>query len=449
MNAKILLIAPLACAWGCGLEFNQSVTPAAIEIAVGATGEVTVAWEGRQGNEPAYVRGELSMAPEGVAQVVSPPAEPWKWALAGGERPEETETKLTIRCLEVKSATLTVEASVFFSKDDAPSGLNRKDTVAVNCVAQSSSADGGGGDAGGNGGTLSDHFLLADSEAGIVPCSAGGCSAPIAVPSTPGFGFLLAVTRGSSFLAVGGKFSGFNSGMAFYSADGLSWTDRSPSDTLAPRSLGRVAFGGGRYVAVGESGIFHTTNGTDWAAATGGPSFSSSVKVAWGNDGGGKFVLSTGHRSVDGQTFTAATTPPTKAAGGGVAFGSGRWVALGLGSSPSQLYAYFSDDGGDTWAAGTAPGGIFQDITHAAHAAGRFVATGMQGTILYSDDGATWLSATVTGASHNLRGVAHHPTAGFMIAGGAQVFISANGIDWTAVPGDFTGRNFQGITATE
>ena len=127
-----------------------------------------------------------------------------------------------------------------------------------------------------------------------------------------------------------------------YSADGDRWreadVDRSSNRILFPQA---VAWGGGRFVAVGRSVTFlHSANGTRWREASGFVRGANLRGVTWGGD---RFVavgLSAGWgativHSADGDRWTEAfsfvSAPPWERGNvpGAVAWNGDRFVAAG------------------------------------------------------------------------------------------------------------------------
>lgn len=137
--------------------------------------------------------------------------------------------------------------------------------------------------------------------------------------------------------------------------DGLSWAvtaNPSTGDDHSPDLLRDVAFGDGVFIAVG-------------------------------GDRNAMIM-----RSTDGSTWQEDLYPAGEQWKGGVAYGAGRWVAVGgVGSTA------YSDDGGLSWSEG---GRLPQAGRDVAWGNGHFVAIGDDGMIAISTDGFTWTDATVS-----------------------------------------------------
>ncbi len=183
------------------------------------------------------------------------------------------------------------------------------------------------------------------------------------------------------FLAIGGDPGsvGSSSPLLVRSSDGVGWSDY--VSLPGKHILRRLAFGDGRFVAVGDRGRRSTsTDGQDWLDAPDVRAIDTLVDVAFG---GGVFVgvglhglrmstrdgLNWGHRQVgeEGEHLNS------------VVWTGSKFVAVGAGAT------YFSTDG-ETWERKPnrdAP------LT-AAFGAGIFVGARWKGRLLRSDDAIEW-----------------------------------------------------------
>jgi hypothetical protein len=146
---------------------------------------------------------------------------------------------------------------------------------------------------------------------------------------------LLSITYGNgTFVAVGEKsrVDAAYPDNILISADGILWTRQ----TIGPaaKELRVVAFGDGRFVALGETNSFTSTDGVQWTSHLF-PSAAAKEKLAFGN---GHFVVVTRgpqfgtlfnsiYSSRDGETWTEHETR-TKEIMRAVAFGADRFVAV-------------------------------------------------------------------------------------------------------------------------
>ena len=190
--------------------------------------------------------------------------------------------------------------------------------------------------------------------------------------------------------------------------DGLSWTVGDAATDPSVLMYG-IAYGDGVYVApspsisAGATQAVYSTDGFTWADANTSAirDFSSCSHIAYGN---GRFVA-VGKSSYDLVMFSTdgITWQPGNTDGSledanwsGIAYGDGRFVIAGFNATGSQTR--WSDDGGLTWnqATGETPDN-YQAI---AYGNGKFVATAYKGGANYSngitystDGGETWTAA--------------------------------------------------------
>ncbi len=208
------------------------------------------------------------------------------------------------------------------------------------------------------------------------------------------------------------------------------------------------------WVAVGNWGFRAATeDGMTWATtmnpSTGNDHSPDLLRdVSWGN---GYFVAVGGDanamvmRSTDGVTWEEDLHPSGDGQWkGGVAFGGGRWVAVGgVGTT------IVSEDDGASWRAGAMR--LPSAGRNIAYGDGRFVAVGDGGTIAVSTDGDMWTDRSVGGI--RLDGVAYG--AGVWAVTGSNwngsgfdtaCFTSTDAETW--VPCGFSASRFDAVIAT-
>jgi len=259
---------------------------------------------------------------------------------------------------------------------------------------------------------------------------------------------------GGRFVAVGDR------GKMAHSADGITWTAVS-NTTFGESHIYSIAYGGGRFVAGGADGkMAHSTNGTTWTSVSDSTFANSSIiEIAYG---GGRFVAIGGGRriahSANGTTWTASGTDIF--AGGYaplncITFGNRRFV---MGRANTTCAACnpnmgYSTDGG-TWT------GVINDvfnlrtngINSIAYGDKKFIAVGGlsggaspgsgRSLIAQSSNGASWTAVT----SRNVFGTEpiYAITYGgsyFVAAGSEGRGYSANGTTWTAINSRVFGEN--------
>jgi hypothetical protein len=147
------------------------------------------------------------------------------------------------------------------------------------------------------------------------------------------------------------------SGLAIQAAMGSpfqSWHGRSPAPAF--QTLNSVAYGNGRFVAVGGDGaIVTSTNGIDWESSVS----NVSLQLRAITFGAGRFVAGGDSGvvvwSVDGLSWTRATVPATSHNILGIGFGTppdfpgGIFVAIASSASLLQNFALTSTNG-ESWA---------------------------------------------------------------------------------------------------
>jgi len=163
------------------------------------------------------------------------------------------------------------------------------------------------------------------------------------------------------------------------STDGVTWTDaqRISGNWL----LRRAAFGGGRFVGVGDRGRRSASpDGLEWTDAPGVKAIDTLVDIAYGNS----FFVGVGLHGLRMRTFDGITwSEPQRGKEGehlnSIVFAEGRFVAVGAGAT------YTSYDG-QSW---TRHDNENAPLT-CVYGAGLFVGTNWRGRILTSKDAIHW-----------------------------------------------------------
>jgi uncharacterized repeat protein (TIGR01451 family) len=232
--------------------------------------------------------------------------------------------------------------------------------------------------------------------------------------------------NGKAYVAVGSL------GEIWRSLDGYTWTRRFNPDPTFSR-LGGITWGAGQFVAVGEWGdnfqpgaVLTSPNGRHWTLRVvgtddiDGPSGLSGV--AYGN---GRYVAVGGVviTSPDAVTWTQVSGKNLQL--NAVAFGAGVFVATAVNGTMSR-----STDG-SSWTPVSLPPGVTL-LRGIAYTGTQFVAAGPLNAMLTSPDGVTWVKRAAPQGGYV--GVAASP--GLIVAvGGDKVITSPDGIVWT--PGSF------------
>src|SRR6266478_4420404 len=205
-----------------------------------------------------------------------------------------------------------------------------------------------------------------------------------------------------------------------------SWSNRASGISS---QLSDIAYGGTRFVAVGDGGkILTSEDGITWTMRDSGTSDGLSG-VAYA---GGLFVIGVNSWvspgflliSQDGVSWTRSNSGVNGALSG-LAYGNGNFVAVGgrgnITSSPD----------GTNWTQRSSGTGNF--LFEVAYGKGLFVAVGGYGssaTILTSQDGATWAAQTA-GLSEVLNGVTFGDGLFAAVGSSGDVATSSDGTNWT------------------
>lgn len=243
------------------------------------------------------------------------------------------------------------------------------------------------------------------------------------------------VVAGNASTNVTGSFS------AWSSDGGNTWTQ---DTTLGGGYYWRVAFGAGRFVAVGPSGkVVTSTSGQAWSQRSSGAGWLSGITFA-----NGRFIAygDGTTTSTDGLTWTNHLITGYNSYGllSGVAYGDGTWViAPEIQSASNGMIDAFlsSSDSGTTW---TPRQSVADKIQGIAFGANTFVAVGEAGAIYHSADAVAWTRIQAKAVA--MRAMAAGPGAvvGVSIGGGACV--SSDGISWSNVSTPTT-ENLSGVAA--
>lgn len=259
-------------------------------------------------------------------------------------------------------------------------------------------------------------------------------------PAIPGIGetwVAREVTPGNrSGMAYGnGKYVALGLDHALVSTDGQNWTRYDiPVTSLAMN----VVFGDGKFVAISQNNrdVRVSTDGQSWSKFTM-PAPGGSQRwrdVTYGN---GKFVAVTDTgttqiaTSTDGQTWTAMAAPEANA-WSDVEYCGGKFVAI---ASSGTNRAMVSADG-VSWVSAAIPG-TARSWSLLACGAGKIVALSSSGSedayVTTSTDGATWTTPTVLASGTRLQGAMAYGNGKFVIVpnGSKNVYISTNGTSWS------------------
>jgi len=211
-----------------------------------------------------------------------------------------------------------------------------------------------------------------------------------------------------------------------------------PRDSGTDYDLWDVAYGdvngSGLFVAVGGGQL--SLNGSSYgvaATSTDGASWFLTEDISrnplLGIGYGGETFVAVGRAceivTYDGTSWTKRADPDALCSAdlNDVAHSGTRFVAVG--NSGTILW---SNDG-TSWSSATS--GVSSDLYAITYGNNMFVAVGASGTILTSTDGISWESQS-SGVASDIRGVAYGDGAFVAVGDGGTVLTSGNGINWTA-----------------
>jgi hypothetical protein len=222
----------------------------------------------------------------------------------------------------------------------------------------------------------------------------------------------------------------------------LSWVRRGEGVTTS--ALNGVVFGGGKFVAVGGYVSVSSPDGVTWTRGSG-MTNNYSYAVAYGNSRyvavGYVYRSSTQSffsgiaASADGAVWTDYSPGNSIPDLRGVAFGAGRFVAVG------KSGIMFTSTDGTTWTAVSS--GTGNDLYVVRYDHGQFVAAGALGTFLISTDGVTWQNVSLASESSSVYGLIYNQnawlaiTSSFLTSSSNQskqlAWSSSDGQTWTKI----------------
>jgi hypothetical protein len=258
-------------------------------------------------------------------------------------------------------------------------------------------------------------------------------------------------TGNEKFIAAG--YGGNNNSFMAYSTDGITWV--SAINYQAPYYTRGIAWGNGRFVAVGQDAVLdkiaYSENGIAWTGV-GNSTFRSGktvatsriTSIAWGGSTGqekfivGGYVMYTENQitrgtshmaySKDGITWTAVSSTPFSSNINSIAWGGNKFVAVGDGGE----MAYSTD--GQTWTkVENSP--LKRSIKSIAWGNGKFVAGGggqYVGEMAYSTDGQIWTRVEdVASFNSHIDIIAWGNNKFIAGLGDGRLAYSPDGINWT------------------
>jgi hypothetical protein len=182
-------------------------------------------------------------------------------------------------------------------------------------------------------------------------------------------------------------------GAVYTSTDGTSWTMQPYKNYFVTQSSSYL---NGKYFRLGNEGLMVSSNGSDWSHKWGGTYneiiHEGSQYVAVGKQGGDGTIWN----SSDLTSWTPATVSARANSFNAVAYGNGKYVAVGEWNQDKTSVATSTDGSAWTVQSGVTDSTMFTDI---AFGNGKFVAVGSEGystpKLKTSVDGVTWSDPTL------------------------------------------------------
>jgi len=213
-------------------------------------------------------------------------------------------------------------------------------------------------------------------------------------------------------------------GGAFRSTDARHWV---PTTTVLPSLLHFVGQDGRQFIALNDDTVWRSSDGDNWISTRLSlQAYAAMYSVAYG---AGRYVAVGAPRmiltSTDAITWEAVTTEspnPISLGYGGVAYGNGMFVAVGIDGAAT------SPDG-RTWtpAENAASLGTLLGVTYGN--SGGFVAFGYHGAIWQSADGRRWTKAT-SPSTGILKDIAYANSEYVVVGDEAMIVTSHDGLHW-------------------
>jgi hypothetical protein len=210
-------------------------------------------------------------------------------------------------------------------------------------------------------------------------------------------------------------------GIVLYSLDSETW-QAAPSVTT--KDLYSIVFANGLFAVGGsERAILTSTNGIDWKSHSGAGA-SPNFGAAFGN---GRFVLAGGSRiyiSEEGDIWEPRLSPFDDTVSG-LTFGE---VFVGVGYDDNDVGSIFTSTDGVSWTAQTVPPN--EGLLGVGFGNGTYVAVGSVGAAAVSTNSTSWTAAT-TGTINDLWGTEYGHGAFVAVGWGGVILTSPDGSAWT------------------
>ena len=277
---------------------------------------------------------------------------------------------------------------------------------------------------------------------------AAACEGPVTPEPTPTPKPALTPNINSVAFGAGRYVAVGDEGAIFSSSDGLTWSRK---DSKTTGNLWSVIYENNLFVAVGNYNIRTSPNGEEWAERryVGEGAYLLSAVYAGGQFVivGGRSIRDTSGRltgtrgviitSVNGITWNERSLPSTVPRLNSIVYAGGKFVAAG------DRETIVTSPDGINWSR-THPSSSSSTANHLLKvipAAGGFVAVGLNGVVVTSTDGTSWTSRirapnNSEGKPKHLFSAAYKPRGNYVAVGNqGAVIYSSNGTLWRSVSG--------------
>ncbi|WP_435302842.1 beta strand repeat-containing protein, partial [Flavobacterium aestuarii] len=237
----------------------------------------------------------------------------------------------------------------------------------------------------------------------------------------------------SLYVAVGG------SGTILTSPDAVNWTTRTSGHTA---TLFSIAYGNGKFVAVGNNKITTSSDGITWSSVASTTVFANTIYLSGVRFINGNFVMVGDFGAIATSTDGTSWTKRQENALNGsdvpwlleVTFGTGTYCAV------SDEGAILTSTNLTTWTPRTS--GTTSKLTSVIYDMGKFVAAGaISVPVLTSPDGSTWTANTNPVSSVIVGGLTSTGNKFVSVGGNSTVMASPDGQAWTQVTTTGLGTN--------
>jgi hypothetical protein len=250
---------------------------------------------------------------------------------------------------------------------------------------------------------------------------------PVSLNITPTSSFMNASNGGTHYFKsfrvdnVPSACQGVDFSFSTYDSNGSAANPMFDSTTIAAKVATIYMSASNKFYPVNSGDLTVSTNSsTSFTANLDAPSGPSALvsKLT---------IQSTTHASSVGSVWTSSSNVPASSAWSSVAYGNGKFVAVGSNTAGTTGQAMYSTDGMNWTLASGVPNHSWSNVTYGN---GKFVAVGWMGWIMYSSDGVTWTASSASFSGNTLYGLAYG-NGKYITSYSSGYYYSTDGINWT------------------